>query len=838
MVTAVQIMPSPAVFSVAHVTPVAAMAAAVAPPSIASVLDAADSSGQYGLYKLNDGSIAKAGAGLAMGASLPADGIVLKVGEKLWSQGKAGTLALISTPDGFSVIMKSGEGSRAKFSRQEFDAAGLATAKPAALAFGAALEAELSSGQDLNGDSALGDVVASTLDTADNANQIGLYVLTSGKVVIDSDALAIGTGTSAQTVTLTQSGKNWKPGKMQALAVRQTADGYEVLLKSGMGAKAKYLYHAFDTTGVARASAQATTTDVLLDRELLYGQDLNGDGQRGNIVKTVIDPTAPIVRNDPAESSPYARSTKVNSEVFLGGRYIELGVSAWGNFGTEGAKPGGFTGAPTINGIGMSADHDGYGAGINLPIDYFLPGTPEERFAVGFQSGGMTTTNSNSARMNTKNMSTVVSNDSKGRKLAATAVSTWSVNGSAVMTVKQEISFDAESLWFKNRVTLTNETGTNWTSARYLRSFDPDNTAAQGGAFSTANTVIGTVAADGYAAVKAETSASNDPLYQAFNARSPIMFFSMDSRAVASTFGFSNSNPYAAQAYGSPAARNSTVVADQAITLSWDAGALTAGQSASFDYYTSLDNRVADAIISEIYGVGLYQLQSGSYAVGRAPTSSGDLPKDRVILKDKGKPWSPKGASPIAVKADSEGYQVTYKTGTGTKTKYILQKFDTDGVAIGKAEVLSTAKLVVLEPDFQHDLNRDTYLGNKITETIDTTDPTNHKGLYKVAAGGVWLSANNLSPGGDLTPGAVQLVTKGKTWVPGKETPLAVRINASGLYELMTRSGIGTSAKYIEYTIDQTGDLTGKPARLKATQIVGREAAYGQDLNGNGVIGV
>lgn len=816
--------------------PVAQLAAAVAGPTISKVIDASGAGGAHGLYQLDDGKYAIATTALATGADLPGDGLTLAVAEKPWSPGKAMPMALIESNGTYRILMKSGEGAKAKFSSQSFDATGQAVDKPVNLSLADALDAELTANQDISGDGVLGNVVTSTLDQTDDANAIGLYVLTSGKIIIDDDNKALGSLAGNQAKTLTVNGKNWTPGKMTAIAVRATAEGYEVLLRSGMGAKAKYLYQGFDQTGAVVEKAQKAATDVLLDRELLYGQDVSGDGRRGNVVSVVVDPTAPVEKDLSANSS-YARSTTANGEIFLGGKFIELGISAWGNFGTAGAKPAGFYGAPNITGIGMSADHDGYGIGQNLPIDYFLPGTPEERFAVGFQANGATNMTSNSERMNDKNMQTVVSNDSQGRTLAASATSSWSVNGSSAMTVKQDISFDAESLWFKNHVTITNNTTTDWTSARYMRSFDPDNTAAQNGRYDTSNTVIGNVATDGYAAVKAQTYMANDPLFSAFNSRSPIMFFSMDQKAVGSIFGFSNRNPYVASAYATPAQRNVEIRADQAITLTWDTGPLATGASTSFDYYTSLDNRAAEAIISEIYGVGLYKLQSGMYAVGKAPADEGDLPKDRVILKSGVKIWNPKGASPIAVKANSEGYQVTYKTGVGTKTKYFLQNFDPEGQSIGKPEKLTMAKTVGLETAFQQDINGDNMLGNKITNVIDASDPEGNIGLYKVAAGSFWIATDNLSVGSDLSLSAKQLTIAGKTWATKKETPLAVRVNGSGLYELVVRAGKESTPKFSEFTIDTNGAFEGKGRSLKLAEIADKETVYNQDLNGNGIIG-
>ena len=72
-----------------------------------------------------------------------------------------------------------------------------------------------------------------------------------------------------------------------------------------------------------------------------------------------------------------ARSATQNGEVFLGGRYLELGISVLGDFGTEANGPTCFvarTGGGV--GIGMATDVDGFGIGDNFPkgrqVDYVL----------------------------------------------------------------------------------------------------------------------------------------------------------------------------------------------------------------------------------------------------------------------------------------------------------------------------------------------------------------------------------------------------------------------------------------------------------------------------------
>lgn len=74
---------------------------------------------------------------------------------------------------------------------------------------------------------------------------------------------------------------------------------------------------------------------------------------------------------------PPRHATDGSGNVFLGGQFIELGIAPNGGFGPSAARPGGFFGTPGDSGIGMSADHDGFEVGLNLAIDYFLPGNPE-----------------------------------------------------------------------------------------------------------------------------------------------------------------------------------------------------------------------------------------------------------------------------------------------------------------------------------------------------------------------------------------------------------------------------------------------------------------------------
>ena len=70
-----------------------------------------------------------------------------------------------------------------------------------------------------------------------------------------------------------------------------------------------------------------------------------------------------------------------NSEVILGGNYIEVGISKSGSFGTTNKTEGFHSLYP---GIGLAVDGDGFNTG-KAPTtgDFFLPGSPAESFTVG-----------------------------------------------------------------------------------------------------------------------------------------------------------------------------------------------------------------------------------------------------------------------------------------------------------------------------------------------------------------------------------------------------------------------------------------------------------------------
>jgi hypothetical protein len=304
----------------------------------------------------------------------------------------------------------------------------------------------------------------------------------------------------------------------------------------------------------------------------------------------------------PSNAAPSgARSaTDERGNVALGGHYLQLGVATNRGFGIE-AKPEGFFGTSGDDGIGLGADHDGYGGGLDYAVDYFLGGAPEERWVVGFEADETMVATGAARATSTGIRSTTVRDESSGERLQARVISDVEGQGGAVR-VAQLYSFTSDDKAFVTSVLIQNVGDTPISDVRYMRSIDPDPTALQGGAFDTNNTILSTFAGGGDAElVRAETRSDSDPLYQAFGSRTPILLYSTDERARVSSFGFANTDPYHPSAWDEPSAAGITVRGDTSITITFALGALQPGESATFQYLTSLDERGFEEVLSD-YG--------------------------------------------------------------------------------------------------------------------------------------------------------------------------------------------------------------------------------------------
>ncbi|WP_422745578.1 hypothetical protein ACN27E_24835 [Mycobacterium sp. WMMD1722] len=272
-------------------------------------------------------------------------------------------------------------------------------------------------------------------------------------------------------------------------------------------------------------------------------------------------------------------------ELFLGGNYIELGISTVGSFGTAGGKPEGFTGGNPPGGhensIGLSYDVDGYGHGSDAALDFFVPDAPEERWSIGIDNtrfAGFSAL-AGTAGNATSLTNTALTDNSSGNVLSASFSSTVDES----LRVTQTHTFNTNDSYWATTVTLTNVSGVDLANVEFMRSFDPDGTRSVGGDNTTVNTVLGQFETDGFSMVSA-ASLEGDAYDTLTGSRAVIFLYSRDPRAIAYTGGFTNANPYEFDNLNQ--SNGYTTTADDAIGIVFKAGNMTPGSTVTFTYYT------------------------------------------------------------------------------------------------------------------------------------------------------------------------------------------------------------------------------------------------------------
>ena len=213
-----------------------------------------------------------------------------------------------------------------------------------------------------------------------------------------------------------------------------------------------------------------------------------------------------------------SKAQLVNCNVFMKGRYIEVGVNTNGAYGTSAPAPAGyFTDvvagtSPLYNNcdliahtdttrLGFCADPAMDGWTVGSPAffgDYFAPGIPQEGWSI--MADGAQANNWNFDDLAAPGFS--MFNGVYTRVPAGFSVGSnvsYSVTGSQVSTtwlgsydsiaIQQVSMLDTNDLFFTVTVTLTNLATTPRSNVYYLRTVDPDNDVAQSGSFVTYNKI-------------------------------------------------------------------------------------------------------------------------------------------------------------------------------------------------------------------------------------------------------------------------------------------------------------------------------------------------------------
>jgi uncharacterized repeat protein (TIGR02543 family) len=360
----------------------------------------------------------------------------------------------------------------------------------------------------------------------------------------------------------------------------------------------------------------------------------------------------PALNSAMAGSSAAHSYTNSAGEVFLGGKYIEVGIAKTGSFGTSGNPDSNFHPVGSRSQIGLSVDGDGFETG-NGPTtgDFFLPGTEEERYILSYKIGGTAYNNNTADRrgvswISPKAMPTTV-NESSGDTLQATTTGVTAED----LEMKSTVSFTVEDKFFLTTVTLTNKSENVMEDVRWVRSFDPDQDADFNGKYATDNKVICNPT-KAYDKTGLDYSTAGDQVAMVV-AKGPIsgdafFFMAMDTRARATggyAFGFSNAyETYLWESAESPALvpTNEALEAgtysngDKAISITFRLGDLQPGASTTFSYYSSLDPSASESVeaIANTRGGKVYhvlQNTDGTWPTGAPSTSSGSFTDEYVV---------------------------------------------------------------------------------------------------------------------------------------------------------------------------------------------------------------
>lgn len=326
-----------------------------------------------------------------------------------------------------------------------------------------------------------------------------------------------------------------------------------------------------------------------------------------------------------AESLPGAHSeSNASGDVFLGGNYIEVGVSKHGSFGTSTAPTDSkfHPDEKVGNLLGLVSDGDGWNVGEESKTgDFFLPGTKEERWQFGYVIDGVNKIFIGDDRENASTADseykkapvTVDASDIKKGQLKAITTATTSDN----VTFQIVVSFGVDDKFYKTEVYVTNDSGEQISDVRFSRSFDPDQDASKNSAYDTYNKVICQPDA------KKAGSADNMAMVVGRGGKtlSGLFFLAFDNRAVAAVLDSlaPNADLYNATDLWPTISGNEShkatdktlqltaedvaagnlngyVLRDVGIAISFKVGNMSSKQKANLEYYTSLDPNVATSL--------------------------------------------------------------------------------------------------------------------------------------------------------------------------------------------------------------------------------------------------
>ena len=292
----------------------------------------------------------------------------------------------------------------------------------------------------------------------------------------------------------------------------------------------------------------------------------------------------------------FAITFSVNAQdVFLKGRYVNLGVHSSGSFGTASSAPTGYVSRSTGGQLGFVCDvgKDGFSSGTpNFLGDYFVPGSPEEGWGMQWN-----TTSSGNTRVNFNNfglmgLSDVTRNSHTKTTLNGSQRSEWqgtATSGSQKALVQQTVILDSLDQFFTIQILIKNVGTDPLYGLKYFRNVDPDHEQTLTGDYTTINYVENQ---PGWGTNK--DVATVVALGQVY--KYPCILGAVDSRAKVSVGGFSVRTPDDVLNYSGGATKSNPYTGDVAISLAFNLGKLDPGKCVTFVYFYSLQSIVPKSV--------------------------------------------------------------------------------------------------------------------------------------------------------------------------------------------------------------------------------------------------
>lgn len=205
------------------------------------------------------------------------------------------------------------------------------------------------------------------------------------------------------------------------------------------------------------------------------------------------------------------------------------------------------------------------------------PGTPEDRIVLGYHIDGAATpiVLNSDPMLNTHDFTPVSSSGhTEGSMQSATTV----LGAENNITLTQTISLGTAANYFTTTIDVSNGNTTgSIDGVRFLRNFDPDQDVQKYGDYSTFNDVVQSPTEDEpFAIISAKGVESGVTV--------SMIGFGLAWHA--SVYGFTNTDPYAPNAYDSPVDPNGAK-ADLSLTLTYDFGSIATGDHQQISYITT-----------------------------------------------------------------------------------------------------------------------------------------------------------------------------------------------------------------------------------------------------------